>query len=228
MRLRRAPEGVAAEFAQAERPPDETPWREARWCALDLEMTGLDPRSEDIISVGAVPIEDGRIILGGGLYTLVKTTRRSQTGAVLVHKLRVPDLADAPPLEEALDRVFELLTGRIPVFHTAAVERSFLEKRFARRRVRLPEVADTEALGREWLRQRDGSAPEGISLGRLAMVLGQPVETPHHALGDALTTAKAFIALASLLDTVAPQTVGSLVAASRPAPSTALRRFGPG
>jgi DNA polymerase-3 subunit epsilon len=228
VRLRRAPEGAAAEFAQAERPPDETPWRQARWCALDLEMTGLDPRSEDIISVGAVPIEDGRIILGGGLYTLVNTTRRSQTGAVLVHKLRVPDLADAPPLEEALDRVFELLTGRIPVFHTAAVERSFLERRFARRRVRLPEVADTEALGREWLRHRDGSAPEGISLGRLAMVLGQPAETPHHALGDALTTAKAFIALASLLDTVAPQTVGSLVAASRPAPSTALRRFGPG
>ena len=228
MKLRRAPEGAAADFAQAERPPDETPWREARWCALDLEMTGLDPRSEDIISVGAVPIEDGRIRLGGGLYTLVNTTRRSQTGAVLVHKLRVPDLANAPPLEEALDRVFELLAGRIPVFHTAAVERSFLERRFARRRVRLPEVADTEALGRAWLRHRNGSAPEGISLGRLAAVLGQPAETPHHALGDALTTAKAFIALASLLDTVAPQTVGSLVAASRPAPSTALRRFGPG
>jgi DNA polymerase III subunit epsilon len=228
VRLRRSPEGMAAEFARAERPPDDTPWREASWCALDLEMTGLDPRSEDIISVGAVPIEDGRILLGGGMYTLVNTTRRSQHGAVLVHKLRVPDLADAPPLEEAMDGILELLTGRIPVFHTAAVERSFLERRFARRRVRLPEVADTEALGRVWLRHRDGSAPEGISLGRLASVLGQPAETPHHALGDALTTAKAFIALASLLDTVAPQTVGSLVAASQPAPSPALRRFGPG
>lgn len=226
MRLRRAPEGVAAEFASVPRPADETGWREARWCALDLEMTGLDPRSEEIIAVGAVPIEDGRIVLGGGLYTLVNTTRRSQHGAVLVHKLRVPDLADAPPLSEAVDRVFEILAGRVPVFHTAAVERGFLERQFARRRVRLPAVADTEALGRAWLRHRDGSAPEGISLGRLAGVLGQPAETPHHALGDALTTAKAFIALASLLDTVAPQTVGSLVAASRPAP--ALRRFGPG
>ena len=226
MRLRRSPEGVAAEFADASRPSDQTPWREANWCALDLEMTGLDPRSEEIIAVGAVPIADGRIVLGGGMYTLVNTTKRSQHGAVLVHKLRVPDLADAPPLEKAMDQIFELLTGRIPVFHTAAVERGFLERQFGRRRVRLPAVADTEALGREWLRHRDGSAPEGISLGRLASVLGQPAETPHHALGDALTTAKAFIALASLLDTVAPQTVGSLVAASRP--TAALRRFGPG
>jgi len=226
VRLRKPPDGVAAEFAAVPRPADETPWREASWCALDLEMTGLDPRSEDIISVGAVPIEDGRIILGGGMYTLVNTTKRSQHGAVLVHKLRVPDLADAPPLAEALDQVFEILAGRVPVFHTAAVERSFLEREFARRRVRWPAMADTEALGRAWLRHRDGRSPEGISLGRLADVLGQPAETPHHALGDALTTAKAFIALASLLDTVAPQTVGSLVAASRPAP--ALRRFGPG
>ena len=226
MRLRRSPAtGSAAEFAEAGRPADDTPWREARWCALDLEMTGLDPRREEIIAIGAVPIDEGRIVLGGGLYTLVRTTRRSQHGAVLVHKLRVPDLADAPPLEEALDRMLEMLAGRVPVFHTAAIERGFLERKFAGRHVRLPEAADTEALGRAWLRHRDGSAPEGISLGRLARVLGQPAETPHHALGDALTTAKAFIALATLLDTVAPQTVGSLLAASRPSVG-AGRRFG--
>ena len=157
MRLRRSPPtGSAAEFAQAERPADDTPWRDAHWCALDLEMTGLDPRHEEIIAIGAVPIDEGRIVLGGGLYTLVRTSRRSQHGAVLVHKLRVPDLAEAPPLEEALDRMLEMLAGRVPVFHTAAIERSFLERQFAGRNVRLPAAADTEALGRAWLRHRDG------------------------------------------------------------------------
>ena len=62
-------------------------------------------------------------------------------------------------------------------------------------------------LGRQWLRERDGATPAGISLGRLAQTLGQPAEHPHHALGDALTTAKAFIALASHLDALEPQTV---------------------
>jgi DNA polymerase-3 subunit epsilon len=191
-------------------------------------MTGLDPRDDEIIAIGAVPIEQGRILLGAGMYTLVRTTKRSQYGAVLVHKLRVPDLADAPPLEDAIDRLLELLGGRVPVFHTAVVETTFLAREFARRRVRLPASADTEALGRAWLRHRNGSAPEGISLGGLARVLGQPAELPHHALGDALTTAQAFIALASLLDTVAPQTVGSLVAASKPERGVGVRRFGPG
>jgi DNA polymerase III subunit epsilon len=228
VRLGRAPQGAAAaSFATEPRPPDSAPWREARWCAVDLEMTGLDPRTDQIVAIGAVPIDDGRIQLGAGMYTLVRASKRSQVGAVLVHKLRLADVVDAPSPDHAIDLLLTALAGRVPVFHTAAIESAFLERQFARRRVRLPTAADTEALGRRWLTHRNGVAPpHGISLSRLADALGQPAETPHHALGDALTTAKLFISLASLLDTVAPQTVGSLVAAGeRP---LSARRFGPG
>jgi DNA polymerase III subunit epsilon len=226
MRLRRSAEGAAAAFATAPRPADGTRWREVGWCAVDLEMTGLNPRTDEIVAIGAVPIDDGRIQLGGGLYTLVRASKRSAVGAVLVHKLRLADVADAPSLDQAIDFLLGAVAGRVPVFHSAAIETAFLERQFDRRRVRLPAAADTEALGRRWLAHRDGSAPpQGISLTRLAGTLGQPAETPHHALGDALTTAKLFIALASLLDTVAPQTVGSLVGVERPG---GARRFGPG
>ncbi|MBV8221495.1 MAG: hypothetical protein JO325_23770, partial [Solirubrobacterales bacterium] len=88
MRFRRSPEGVAAEFASVPRPADGTPWREAGWCAIDLEMTGLDPRNDEIIAIGAVPIDGGRIGLGGGMYTLVNSELRSNVRAVVVHKLR--------------------------------------------------------------------------------------------------------------------------------------------
>jgi DNA polymerase III subunit epsilon len=228
VRLGRAPQGdAAASFASEPRPAASAGWREARWCAVDLEMTGLDPRTDEIVAIGAVPIDGGRIQLGGGMYTLVRASKRSQVGAVLVHKLRLADVVDAPSLDHAIDLLLAALAGRVPVFHTAAIESAFLERQFARRRVRLPAAADTEALGRRWLTHRDGAAPpNGISLSRLAAALGQPAETPHHALGDALTTAKLFISLASLLDTVAPQTVGSLVSAGeRP---LSARRFGPG
>jgi DNA polymerase-3 subunit epsilon len=202
------------------------PWREARWCAVDLEMTGLDPRTDEIVAIGAVPIDGGRIQLGGGMYTLVRASKRSQVGAVLVHKLRLADVIDAPSLDDAIDALLAALTGRVPVFHTSAIETAFLGRQFSRRHVRLPPAADTEALGRRWLAHRDGTVPApGLPLGRLAGALGQPAETPHHALGDALTTAKVFISLASLLDTVAPQTVGSLVAAG--AERGGVRRFGP-
>jgi DNA polymerase-3 subunit epsilon len=205
-----APRGAAARFKGAPQPPPDTPWRQARWCAVDLELTGLDARADEIIAIGAVPIEDGRLLLGRSMYTLARPDRAPGRASVLSHKLRLADLAGAPALAEAIDELLDVLAGRVPVFHTARVEQTFLGRELRRRRVRLPAAADTEVLGRLWLRRRDGAAPAGISLGRLAEMLGQPAEDPHHALGDALTTAKAFISLASHLDAGEPQTVRSL------------------
>ena len=203
--------GAAATFAHTPRPRETTPWRDASWCAVDLELTGLDPRVDTIIAIGAVPIEEGRVVLGRCLYTLARTTRRSEEAAVLLHKLRVPDLADAPPLDEAIDLLFETLAGRVPVFHTAIVERTFLGPLFARHRIRLPRAVDTDVLGRVWLRARGQEPPKWLALAQLSSLLGLSTEPAHHALGDALTTAASFIALAAHLDTAAPQTVGSLL-----------------
>ena len=59
-------------------------------------------------------------------------------------------------------------------------------------------------------------------LSGLARSLGLPVHRPHHADGDALTTAQAFIALATHLDAFGAQTLGSLRAIAQP-PATAGR-----
>lgn len=215
MKFRRPRDGAAQAFDEASRPGRRTPWLRASWCALDLELTGLDPGTDEIIAVGAVPVEDGRVVLGEGLYTLVRSTRRSEHGAILAHKLRVEDLADAPAPAEALDLVLAVLAGRVPVFHVAAIEKSFLSPLFAQRRLRLPAAADTDILGRIWLHERDGVYPRSLPLGKLSEALGQHPEIPHHALGDAMTTAQAFIALASHLDAISPQTVSSLVTAEQ-------------
>jgi DNA polymerase III epsilon subunit-like protein len=53
-------------------------------------------------------------------------------------------------------------------------------------------------------------------LSGLARSLGLPVHRPHHADGDALTTAQVFIALATHLDGFRAQTLGSLEAIGRP------------
>ena len=148
MRLRARPEGVAAAYADAGRPAGRTAWREARWCALDLELTGLDPDKDEIVAIGAVPIEHGRLILADSMYMLVRSSRRSDHDAVLMHKLRVADLTDAPPLERAAEMVMEVLAGRVPVFHTGWVETSFLAPLFSAAHLRFPAAGVTHQGGR--------------------------------------------------------------------------------
>lgn len=225
MRLRARRSPAAAQFAAAPAPAPDASWRRVEWCAVDLELTGLAP-SDEIIAIGAVPIREGALILGEAMYTLARPERPPSHAAVLVHKLRFADLAAAPALDVAIDRLLCALAGRVPVFHTSIIERTFLGRELRRRRLRLPANADTEVLGRLWLRMRDGATAPGLPLGRLAELLGQPREDPHHALGDALTTANAFIALATHLDRHAgPQTVATLTQAeTRQRPAA---RFGP-
>lgn len=213
MRPRRTLNGAAGAFAQARRPKSGTPWREASWCSLDLELTGLDPREDHIIAVGAVPIEGGRVVLGGSVYTLVSSSRRSGHGAMLAHRLRHADVQGAPSIGDAVELILERFAGRVPVFHAAAVERGFLKPLLAGRRVRLPASADTLVLGRRWLRERSDAERHALTLAGLASALGQATHPAHHALGDAITTAQVFIALASHLDAVSPQTVASLLSA---------------
>lgn len=203
---RRSPAG--RRFAAAGRPGTRLDWREARFCALDLELTGLDPVADNIIAVGLVPIAGGRAQLGVARYSLVASERRSHPTAVLTHRLRDADLAGAPPLSQVRELILDGFAGAVPVFHHAAVETAFL----SRAGIRVPPAVDTEQLARRYLAQQGAETPVSLSLTALSAQLGQVAEPAHHALGDALTTAQAFIALASLLSQ--PQTIGSLLQAS--------------
>jgi DNA polymerase-3 subunit epsilon len=95
----------------------------------------------------------------------------------------------------------------------AAVERSFLGAALAEHRLPLRNpVVDTAALALELGRRRLNPSlrTPPIGLSDVAQSLGLPVHRPHHADGDALTTAQVFIAEATLLDGFRPQTLGSL------------------
>jgi DNA polymerase III subunit epsilon len=191
-----------------------TPWREARYCVADLELSGLDPRRHEIISFGALPIDAGRVRLQGAASGLVRPTRPLAEEAIRVHGIRAADLADAPPLAEALDPLLHAMAGRVLVAHHAAIERAFLGAALRRLGVRLrAPVLDTAILARVWLAERDGQLPERMTLAELARACGLPVHSPHTAIGDALTTAQLFIVAASQLDARRPETVGRLAGA---------------
>jgi DNA polymerase-3 subunit epsilon len=71
-------------------------------------------------------------------------------------------------------------------------------------------VLDTAVLARQVLEGQGVGEGEGMRLSDAVERLDLPVHRPHHADGDALTTAQLFIALTIHLDAVEPQTVGSL------------------
>jgi DNA polymerase III subunit epsilon len=227
---------AASAYRETELPSPGTPWREARFKVLDFETTGLDPGDNEIISFATVAVAEGRVRVGDARYELVRPRRMPDAETIRIHGLREADLAGAPPLPGLLDGLLEEITGVAIVAHVAAVERGFLGAALAESGLELRNpIVDTAALDRELKRlRRDPEAErEPIGLSAMARALGLPVHRPHHADGDALTTAQAFIALATHLEAFGPLTVGSLERISDPgrrgpSPRSLLRRLGLG
>ncbi len=183
-------------YLQTAPPGPSVPWREASFAVLGLEATGPDPHRGQILSLACVPVEKGRAIIGKASETIVRAGR----------------------IHQALDAILEALTGRALVAHTAAVHGGFLSAALKTEGIDLNgPMLDTSVLV-GWVPLRAASEA-GLSsaaldpapgLSRVASSMGLPIHRPHQASGDALTAAQLFMALASHLDQVHPQTVGSL------------------
>ncbi|HSD24934.1 MAG TPA: exonuclease domain-containing protein [Solirubrobacterales bacterium] len=199
-------------FTEAALPSGSTPWREVDFTVIDLETTGLDPGRDEIISFATVSVRGGRITLADARYELVRPNRMPSSETIRIHGLREADLVDAPPLSALIDDLLEVLTGRALVAHVASVEGGFLDAALSAHGLELRNpMVDTAELDRE-LRslRRDPAGKDPIALSEMARDLGLPVHRPHHADGDALTTAQAFIALATHLEAFRPQTLRTL------------------
>jgi DNA polymerase III subunit epsilon len=196
------------------RPRRRTSWRAARFVVVDLETTGLDPRRDGVISFAAVPVEGGRIVVGETVTGLVRPAAPPPPPSIEVHGLRAQDLAAAAPPPGALEPLVRAMRDRILVAHVAGIERAFL-----RPHLRLPErwlprrAVDTALLWRLLGIHRGEGDPGPCSLAELAASLGLPAHRPHDAEGDALTTAQAFLALATHLEAHGRGTVAALTGA---------------
>ena len=47
-------------------------WRDARYCAIDVETTGLDLRRDSVVSIGCAGITDGRVVCSDSYYSLIR------------------------------------------------------------------------------------------------------------------------------------------------------------
>jgi len=177
----------------------DRPWRELDYVVIDVETTGLDLKRDTIASYGAAVIEDGRIVASKNAYGLVRPTSTMSAESVTVHALLPSELAAAPPIADAVEKLDAMVAGHVVIAHAAWVERSFLSRAFASvgKKLRCTFI-DTAAMARA-AGKAVVPAPYEPDLELLAEALNLPVINPHHALGDAVTTAQVFLALASRL-----------------------------
>ena len=148
--------------------------------AIDFETTGLYPTSDRIIEIGAVRFTGGKI--EDRFQSLVNPGIPIGTDASRVSGISDKDVADAPSIDQVLDRYLAFIDRRVLVAHNAPFDVGFL--RAAIHEASLPDIenpiVDTLTLAMKAFPRR-----RSYGLQNLAQELGLPLNQAHRALDDA-------------------------------------------
>ncbi|MBO3274397.1 3'-5' exonuclease [Pseudomonas schmalbachii] len=165
--------------------------------SIDLETTSLDPRNADILSIGAVLIRRGKMILGERLELLVEPPPSLDGESIRIHKLRRADLQGQLPLAEALRRLLDFIGDRPLLGYYLSFDVAVLKRHL---REQLGEPLDNPRIEVSGLYHRKVSRrfPDlhlDLRFDTLARTLDIPVHGRHTALGDAQAVALMFLRL---------------------------------
>lgn len=163
-----------------------------RWVVLDVETSGLDQASDNLLAVGAVAVQDGRVVIGDSLEMLVRPPRASSRENILVHGIGAQAQEGGLEPAQACRQLADYLGDAPLVAFHAAFDRAFL--------ARSTKACLGRALRNEWLDLAE-LAP-ALHAGVKARALDDwlahfaiPVDQRHHASSDALATAMLFLRL---------------------------------
>lgn len=190
---------------------DGHPLTALAYTVLDTETTGLEPSAGDeIISIGAVRIVNGRLLPEEAFEQLVDPRRPLKEASARIHGIRPEMLRGQPTVDSVLPRLHRFCEGTVLVAHNAAFDMRFLELKEKSTGVRFSQpVLDTELLS---VVLYGNSASHHIEA--VAARLGAKVIGRHTAVGDALTTGELFLRMIPLLAVRGIVTLGQARAAS--------------
>ncbi|MEP7029305.1 MAG: DUF294 nucleotidyltransferase-like domain-containing protein [Pseudolabrys sp.] len=159
---------------------------------IDTETTGLDPAKARIVEIGAVALSSGKLDEKAALRRLVNPGELIPRQVTKIHNIDDAAVADAPGFAVVWSEIEAALSGAILIGHTLGFDLAVLKRECARAGLpwQAPRTLDTRLLA-QVVEPHLG----GYTLEHLASWLGVAVDGRHSALGDALLTARIFLAL---------------------------------
>jgi DNA polymerase-3 subunit epsilon len=167
------------------------------WVSLDCETTGLNVRTDEIISIGAVRIVGDRILASERLELLVRPERGVTADSARIHRLREQDVAHGLPIDEAMKQLMHFIGSRPLVgyyleFDIAMLNRAIwplLGQGLPQRKIEVSGL---------YYDHKFRQLPPYQQQARPDIDLGLPLYDAHDAVNDAMMAALAFIKLRHL------------------------------
>lgn len=167
------------------------------WVSLDLETTGMDPASDHILSLAAVPVRGGRVVLSERFTRRIRPDRGFDIESIRHHHITPDEAAAGISVTLAVREFLHWLGPRRLLGYYLAFDLKMLSPHvrtiagFALPNAQVDLADEVLALQR----RRNPDAPPNLGFQFIADTLGVPIVGRHTALGDATTVAMCWLAL---------------------------------
>ena len=164
---------------------------------FDCETTGLDPKKDEIISIGAVKIKENRILTDEAMHLFVRQEKQICHESITIHQIRHCDLEDAIPVEEAIEKFLYFIGGRTLAGYYLEFDVAMINK-YTKPIMGITLPNRQEEVSAIYYDKKISTIPQGnIDLRFEAIIddLSLPKLQAHDALNDAVMTAMIYLKL---------------------------------
>jgi len=167
------------------------------YVCLDCETTGLSPRKDEILSIGAVHIKDNKVIMRETFNIFVKPSKNISAESIKIHRIRPVDLENAVSAKEAILKILDFIGSRPIVGYYIKFDIAMISK-YTKKYIgiKLPNES-IEVSSMFFKSKKKTSEYEFIDLkfDSIMKDLDIPVLGKHDALNDAIMTSMMFLKL---------------------------------
>ena len=164
---------------------------------FDCETTGLDPKNDEIISIGAVKIRDNRILTDKALHIYVEQKKDISVESIKVHQIRNCDLEGAIPVDEAIERFLYYIGNRRLAGYYLEFDVAMISK-YTKPLIGISLPNVQEEVSAIYYDKKIETIPQGnidLRFDTILRELSLPKLKAHDALNDAVMTAMIYLKL---------------------------------
>lgn len=167
------------------------------YVCFDCETTGLDPKKDDIVSIGAVIIKNNTIISSKKFVKFVKPKTKLQADAIKIHHIRECDLADAEDIDKVIEEFLEFIGNRTLVGYFLEFDMAMINKYLKPKLgITLPHRAlEVSAIYYDYKIEKIPQGNIDLRFNTIMEELNIPTLGKHDAYNDAIMTSMIFIKL---------------------------------
>ena len=177
---------------------DESPKNE--YVCLDCETSGLNPKKDEILSIGAVHIKDNKILMSKTFNIFLKPSKNIDSESIKIHHIRPIDLENGIEAQKAIFQLLEFIGSRTIVGYYIEFDIAIIS-RYTQEFIGIKLPNKTIEVSSMYYKTRRKSSYYGLvdlKFDTILKNLNIPNFGKHDALNDAIMTSIIFLKLISI------------------------------